>query len=243
MPRVLVGDPAGVDAVHVDTVAHVVRGGGPRHHVERGLGHVRVRVLVGLEATVELPLHRRDVDDVLVALGRARASGLSRALSTNGATALTSCTSSSSTVGTSDERHAPRVDVAQVDLLQIGVEPALGKNALTAREILGKQRHLREHRGLAQAGARAGRRWRQSVRSLTRRSPAQRVVALEQRARVEPAACVGVGSSLSTTWRVETRRPAHGLTGVVDDEVEPVGSSSRWRASRSTLGVWRRSMP
>jgi len=30
------------------------------------LGHVRVRVLVGLEASIKLPLHRGHVDDVLV---------------------------------------------------------------------------------------------------------------------------------------------------------------------------------
>ena len=70
--RVLVGDPAGVDAVHVDAVAVVVGRGRARHHVQRRLGHVRVRMAGGLEAPVELPLDRRDVDDVLVALGRAQ---------------------------------------------------------------------------------------------------------------------------------------------------------------------------
>src|SRR5579883_1803439 len=43
--RVLVGDPARVHGVHVDAVLGVVRGRGQRHHVERGLGHVGVRVL------------------------------------------------------------------------------------------------------------------------------------------------------------------------------------------------------
>src|ERR1043165_9005644 len=59
---ILIGDPAGIDAVHVDSVTDVIRPRGPRHHVEGGLGHVGVRVLVGLPPTVKLPLHRRDVD-------------------------------------------------------------------------------------------------------------------------------------------------------------------------------------
>ena len=50
----------------------VVGGRRARHHVERGLGHVRVRMPRGLEPPVELPLDRRDVDDVLVALRRAQ---------------------------------------------------------------------------------------------------------------------------------------------------------------------------
>ena len=50
-------------------------------------------------------------------------SGFRRALMTNGATALTSCTSSSSTDDTSCEQQPPRVAAAQVDLLQILIEP------------------------------------------------------------------------------------------------------------------------
>ena len=69
--RVLVAHPAGVDAVHVDPVGVVVGRRGARHHVQRGLGHVRVRVPRGLEVPVELALDGRDVDDVLVAARRA----------------------------------------------------------------------------------------------------------------------------------------------------------------------------
>src|SRR5262245_15342632 len=39
---IFVGDPAGVDGVHVDAVADVVDRRGAREHVERGLGHVGV---------------------------------------------------------------------------------------------------------------------------------------------------------------------------------------------------------
>src|SRR6476659_888024 len=41
--RILVGDPAGVDRIHVDAVVAVIGSGRSRHHVERGLGHVGVR--------------------------------------------------------------------------------------------------------------------------------------------------------------------------------------------------------
>ena len=72
--RILVGHPAGVDAVHVDAVVVVVGRRGARHHVERGLRHVGVRMPRRLEVAVELPLDRRDVDDVLVAVRRCAAS-------------------------------------------------------------------------------------------------------------------------------------------------------------------------
>src|SRR5688500_20174588 len=50
--RGLVSDPAGVDTVPVTTVGDVIRRRSARHHVERGLGPVRVRMsyrLVGAE--------------------------------------------------------------------------------------------------------------------------------------------------------------------------------------------------
>jgi len=56
--RVLVRDPARIDAVHVDPVFHIVLGGRSRQHVERRLGHVGVRVLVALEGPIKLALHR-----------------------------------------------------------------------------------------------------------------------------------------------------------------------------------------
>ena len=84
----------------------VVGRGGARHHVERRLGHVGVRVRVGLEVAVELPFHRRHVDDVLVAPGVAQHQRLEPGVEDEGATALTSCTSSSSTAGTSASSSA-----------------------------------------------------------------------------------------------------------------------------------------
>jgi hypothetical protein len=47
---ILVGHPAGVDAVHVDAVVLVVGRRGAGQHVERGLRHVGVRMARRLEA-------------------------------------------------------------------------------------------------------------------------------------------------------------------------------------------------
>ena len=70
----------------------------------------------------------------------------------NGATALTSCTSSSSTDGTSCEQQAPRVAAAQVDLLQILIEPALGKQVLLRRSSSGSSGTCDSCGGVGQAG-------------------------------------------------------------------------------------------
>jgi hypothetical protein len=56
-------------------------------------------------------------------------SGLRRALKTNGATALTRCTSSSSTVEHFREQQPPRIAPAQIDLLQILIELPAGRTS------------------------------------------------------------------------------------------------------------------
>src|SRR3989338_4169993 len=63
---VLVGDPAGVHGVDEYPIFGVIRGGSKRQHVESGLGHVGVGVLVGFSAAREAPLHGGDIDDVLL---------------------------------------------------------------------------------------------------------------------------------------------------------------------------------
>ena len=73
-------------------------------------------------------------------------SGLSRALRMNGAIAFTSCTSSNSTDEHFRHQQPPRIAVAQIDLLQILIEPALGKEILLRLALLGQQRDLRQLR-------------------------------------------------------------------------------------------------
>src|SRR5581483_6145517 len=70
--RILVRHPSGVDRIHVNAVLPEIRGARARHHIERGLRHVGMRMLVRLGGAVELTLHRTDVDDVLMASGRAQ---------------------------------------------------------------------------------------------------------------------------------------------------------------------------
>eukprot|EP00961_Rhodomonas_salina_P020432 274978-Rhodomonas_salina.1 len=60
----VVRDPSRVDSVHEHALPGVVPGAGAREHVERGLGHVGVRVPAVLLPHRELPLQRRHVDDV-----------------------------------------------------------------------------------------------------------------------------------------------------------------------------------
>ena len=56
--RILISNPTGIDAIHVDAVSSVILGGRSRQHVEGGFGHVGVRVLVRLVGPVKNALHR-----------------------------------------------------------------------------------------------------------------------------------------------------------------------------------------
>ena len=115
-------------------------------------------------------------------------------------------------------------DLAQIDLLQILIEPALGEQmALVAASSSGSRRHLRQRRGRASARARRAR----SRREPGRRSRACRSAAAPRRRRAgaarRPAACAPQRDvSRVHHVAIELRRPPHGLAGVVDDEVEPV---------------------
>ena len=48
----------------------IIRRRRARHHVERSLGHVGVRMPRRFELAIELPFHCRDIDNVLVAFRR-----------------------------------------------------------------------------------------------------------------------------------------------------------------------------
>ena len=201
--RILVGHPAGVDAVHVDAVGVVVGRRGARHHVQRGLRHVRVRVPRGLEAAVELALHRRHVDDVLVALGVRSISGFSRALSTNGATALTSCISSSSTDDTSASSSRHELRSRRSTCCRSWSRRPSGKSSPLPAASSGQERHLRELGGRRDAGdARERRRlasarpWparacRRGAAPRTRRAAAARARASARPTRSRAPACGG----------------------------------------------------
>ena len=218
---ILVGHPAGVDAVHVDAVGVVVGGGGAGHHVQRRLGHVRVRVPRRLEAAVELALDRRDVDDVLVALGRAQHQRLQPRVEDERRDGVDELRLEQLDRRHLGEQQAPRVALAQVDLLQVLVEPSLREEVALADEV----------RPAAAAPARA----RPSVTPTPERrhvAPAGRI-SERRRPSYSPSSrssCAGIGSAdgglALEHVPVEVGRPAHGLAGVVDDEVEPVARRS-----------------
>ena len=215
---ILVGHPAGVDAVHVDAVACVVGRGGARHHVQRGLRHVRVRVPGRLEPPVELPLDRRHVDDVLVALGRAQHQRLQARVQHERRDRVDELHLEQLDRRDLGEQQAPRVALAQVDLLQILVEPALRGRGRPART------RSSGSSGTCESSARAGAARRRQ--HLERAGPRTRRAAAHVRgiARRDGLALEHVP--------VELGRPAHGLAGVVDDEVEPVACRDEVPAER-----------
>ena len=130
---ILVGHPPRVHAVHVDPGDLVVGRRRPRQHVQRGLRHVRVRVPGRLEAPVELPLDRRDVDDVLVALGRAQQQRLEARVEHERRDRVHELGLEQLDRRHLVEQQPPGVAPAQVDLLQILVEAPLGEQVLPRR--------------------------------------------------------------------------------------------------------------
>ncbi len=147
-------------------------------------------------------------------------SGLSRALRTNGATALTRCTSSSSTVGTSASQQAPGVRLAQIDLLLVLVEQAARKEAGCRPLVLSEKGRLAQAGGGEQSGVRRRRVTRGPGRAAEGMAVAKVLIA-----RQEPAGGFGHGfesSGLAGHHVLEERgRAAHRLAGVVDQIIEP----------------------
>ena len=129
---ILVRHPSGVDAVHVDPVVVVVGGGRARHHVERRFRHVRVRMPRGLEVSVELPFDRRHIDDVLVAFGGAHHQRLQTRVEDERRDGVHELHLEQFDGRDLGQKQAPRVAIAQVDLLQILVEPALREQRASA---------------------------------------------------------------------------------------------------------------
>ena len=177
-------------------------------------------------------------------------SGFRRALRMNGATALTSCTSSSSTDGTSASSRRQELRPRRSTCCRSWSSRPSGNRCCCAEQFLGQQRHLRQLRARASRPAasampRAPAAWRRRARHRGSRCRSRAGL------RTRPAACARARAGRQRRARlavhhvrVELRRTAHGLAGVVDDEVEPRrASASSWRQNASTLGVWRRSRP
>ena len=182
---------------------------GAREHVERGLGHVGVRVAGALVAAGELALHRRHVDDVGAARRRRGQRGAQPA--------------------DQDERRGlvAELDLEQLDRVDLvdDLAPAVVRRAGRAP---GRRRRSpcrwRSRSGDAEpavsasavsacgVGAQCGRRAAPAVPWPCARAPERHD--LGQRAR--PAAAPARRRQV----RVGLGRAAHGLRGVVDQDVE-----------------------
>ena len=69
--RSLVSAPAGVHGRHVDPVQLQLQPARPRQHVQRGFGHVCVRVFAALAHPAKLTFHGRNIHNKLPRAGRA----------------------------------------------------------------------------------------------------------------------------------------------------------------------------
>ena len=93
--------PTRIHAVHVNSIGMIIRRRSARHHVQRRLGHVRMRMPGRFEFAIKLPFHRRDIHDVFVPFRCAQHQGLQPRIQNKRRHALTSCTSNNSTDETS----------------------------------------------------------------------------------------------------------------------------------------------
>ena len=120
------------------------------------------------------------------------------------------------------EQEAPRVPVAEVDLLQVLVELALREQVALIGRLLGEEAHLREVGGSRRHRARRARRVEHGLLL-----GLEHVVAANPGRRPEQPLHLGGEGELGRALElehvaVELGRPADGLAGVVDDVVEPV---------------------
>ena len=141
---VFVGDPAGVDAVHVDTILLVVCGGGTGHHVERGFGHVGVGVAGGFPPAVELAFDGGDVDDVFVAFRGAEQEGFESGVEDEGSDGVDELDFEEFDGGDFGEQEPPGVAAAEIDLLEVLVEASFREEVFLAEELFGEEGELGE---------------------------------------------------------------------------------------------------
>ena len=107
---------------------------------ERGLGHVGVRMAGGLELAVELAFDGGDVDDVLVALRGAHHERLEAGVEDEGGDGVDELGFEQFDGRDLGEHEAPGIALAQVDLLQVLVEAAFGKEMGLGGEFFGQER-------------------------------------------------------------------------------------------------------
>ena len=121
------------------------------------------------------------------------------------------------------EQEPPRVAVAQVDLLQVLVEPPLGEQVPLVGGLLREEPHLGELGGGRRARAQHGEpgRLEHGLLALEHVVAAHAGVVAEQPLHLGRERVLGCELGLQHV-PVEVGRPAHRLAGVVDDVVEAV---------------------
>ena len=102
---------------------------------------------------VELSFHCRDVDDVLVALGSAQHERLEPRVEQEGRDGVDELHLEELHRRHVRQQHAPGVALAQIDLLEILIEPAFRKQRRLRRHVVGEQRDLRQRGGALAGGA------------------------------------------------------------------------------------------
>lgn len=141
---IFVGDPAGVDGVHVDAIGIVVGGGGAGHHIQRGFGHVGMGMAGGFADAVELAFDGGNVDDVFVALGGSEHEWFEAGVEDEWGDGVDQMHLKE--FDGRDFRHeeTPGVAATEVDLLEILIEAAGGEEMILGGEFFRQQRNLGE---------------------------------------------------------------------------------------------------
>ena len=127
MHGVFVAYPTGVHAVHVNTRRLIVRRRCAGHHVQRRLGHIRMRVTRGFEAPVELPFHGRNIHDVFVPVRRTQHERLETGVQHERCDGVHQLRFKKFNRRHFVEQQPPRIAVPQVHLLEVGIETSLGE--------------------------------------------------------------------------------------------------------------------
>src|SRR5450631_2881565 len=149
--RIFVSYPPGVHGIHVDSVLDEVRCAGARHHVERRLRHVGVRVLVSLGGAIELPLYRTDVDDMLVTLGRPQQQWFETSVQHIGSDGVHQLHLEKLRRLDLMQAQSPAVDLTQIHLLQILVVSIGREQRLAVAIVFIEIAPLREHCAMQQS--------------------------------------------------------------------------------------------
>lgn len=144
-------------------------------------------------------------------------------------------------------QQAPGVAPAQIHLLQVLIQASIREQVLLADQLIVQQRHLRQ---LGSTGEAVGavqaapmHRRQRHCRGIAQQFGRAQAFVMADQVAYGFRQLMQRGGFAGHHVRVELRRAAHRLAGVVDDEVQPVTGGQQLAAERFHAGVWRRSRP